>query len=225
MTQSIHNAQVNHGIGDFMMTERDLEVEEMDYKTLTSTVLMIDISHSMILYGEDRITPAKKVAMALAELIRTKYPKDTLDIVVFGNDAWPITLQDLPYLQVGPYHTNTYAGLELATDLLRRRKTHNKQIFMITDGKPTCLKEGTRYYKNSIGLDRKVVNKTLNMAAQCKRLKIPITTFMIAKDPYLQQFVRKFTETNGGKAFYSSLNGLGEYIFEDYIRNRRKTVR
>ncbi|MFD0765488.1 VWA domain-containing protein [Mucilaginibacter lutimaris] len=226
MTQSIQNAQVNHGIGgDFMMTERDLEVEEMDYKTLTSTVLMIDISHSMILYGEDRITPAKKVAMALAELIRTKYPKDTLDIVVFGNDAWPITLQDLPYLQVGPYHTNTYAGLELATDMLRRRKTHNKQIFMITDGKPTCLKEGTKYYKNSIGLDRKVVNKTLNMAAQCKRLKIPITTFMIAKDPYLQQFVRQFTETNGGKAFYSSLNNLGEYIFEDYARNRRKNVK
>lgn len=96
---------------------------------------------------------------------------------------------------------------------------------MITDGKPTCLKEGNRYYKNSIGLDRKVVNKTLNMAAQCKRLKIPITTFMIARDPYLQQFVRKFTETNGGKAFYSSLTGLGEYIFEDYIRNRRRTVR
>ena len=157
ITQSIHNAQINHGINDFMMTERDLEVEEMDFKTLTSTVLMIDISHSMILYGEDRITPAKKVAMALAELIRTKYPKDTLDIVVFGNDAWPISLKDLAYLQVGPYHTNTYAGLELATDILRRRKTHNKQIFMITDGKPTCLKEGTRYYKNSIGLDRKVL--------------------------------------------------------------------
>lgn len=225
MTASLHNAQINHGIGDFTMTERDLEVEEKDYKTLTSTVLMIDISHSMILYGEDRITPAKKVAMALAELIRTRYPKDTLDIVVFGNDAWPINLKDLPYLQVGPYHTNTYAGLELAVDILRRRKTHNKQIFMITDGKPTCLKEGNRYYKNSIGLDRKVVNKTLNKAAECKRLKIPITTFMIAKDPYLQQFVRKFTEINGGKAFYSSLKGLGEYIFEDYIRNRRRTVR
>jgi len=225
MTASIHNAQINHGISDFTMTERDLEVEEKDYRTITSTVLMIDISHSMILYGEDRITPAKKVAMALAELIRTKYPKDTLDIVVFGNDAWPITLKDLPYLQVGPFHTNTYAGLELAVDILRRRKTHNKQIFMITDGKPTCLKEGTKYYKNSIGLDRKVVNKTLNKAAECKRLKIPITTFMIAKDPYLQQFVRKFTEINGGKAFYSSLKGLGEYIFEDYIRNRRRTVR
>lgn len=225
MTASIHNAQINHGINDFVMTEKDLEVEERDYKTLTSTVLMIDISHSMILYGEDRITPAKKVAMALAELIRTKYPKDTLDIVVFGNDAWPITIKDLPYLQVGPYHTNTYAGLELATDILRRRKTHNKQIFMITDGKPTCLKEGLKYYKNSIGLDKKVVNKTLTMAAQCKRLNIPITTFMIARDPYLQQFVRKFTEVNGGRAFYSSLKGLGEYIFEDYIKNRRRTVR
>lgn len=225
MTASIHNAQVHHGIGDFRLTERDLEVEERDFKTLTSTVLMIDISHSMILYGEDRITPAKKVAMALAELIHTRYPKDTLDIVVFGNDAWPIALKDLPYLQVGPYHTNTLAGLELATDLLRRRKTHNKQIFMITDGKPTCIKEHGRYYKNSMGLDRKVINKTLTMAAQCKRLNIPITTFMIARDPYLQQFVRQFTETNGGRAFYSSLKGLGEYIFEDYIRNRRKTVR
>lgn len=225
MTASIQNAQINHGIGDFTLTDRDLEVEEKDYKTLTSTVLMIDISHSMILYGEDRITPAKKTAMALAELIKTKYPKDTLDIVVFGNDAWPITIKDLPYLQVGPYHTNTFAGLELATDLLRRRKTHNKQIFMITDGKPTCLKENGRYYKNSMGLDRKVIGKTLNMAAQCKRLNIPITTFMIAQDPYLQQFVRQFTQVNGGRAFYSSLSGLGEYIFEDYIKNRRKTIR
>jgi Ca-activated chloride channel family protein len=225
MTASVHNAQINHGIENFTLTERDLEVEEKDYKTLTSTVLMIDISHSMILYGEDRITPAKKTAMALAELIKTKYPKDTLDIVVFGNDAWPITIKDLPYLQVGPYHTNTLAGLELATDLLRRRKTHNKQIFMITDGKPTCLKENGRYYKNSMGLDRKVIGKTLNMAAQCKRLNIPITTFMIAQDPYLQQFVRQFTQINGGRAFYSSLTGLGEYIFEDYIKNRRKTFR
>lgn len=225
ITQSIHNAQINHGISEFQLTERDLEVEELDYKTQSSTVLMIDISHSMILYGEDRITPAKKVAMALSELIKIKYPKDTLDIIVFGNDAWPIEVKDLPYLQVGPFHTNTYAGLELATDILRRRKTNNKQIFMITDGKPSCLKEGAKYYKNSVGLDRKIVNKTLNMAAQCKKLKIPITTFMIAKDPYLQQFVREFTSTNGGKAFYSSLNGLGEYVFEDYVRNRRKNIK
>src|SRR5204862_6634801 len=184
MTQSIHNAQVNHGISDFMMTERDLEVEEMDYKTLTSTVLMIDISHSMILYGEDRITPAKKVAMALAELIKTRYPKDTLDIIVFGDESWQIEIKDLPYLQVGPYHTNTVAGIELAMNLLRRRKNPNKQIFMITDGKPSCMREGNRLYKNSFGLDRKIVNKCLNLAASCRKLKIPITTFMVTEDEY-----------------------------------------
>jgi uncharacterized protein with von Willebrand factor type A (vWA) domain len=124
---------------------------------------------------------------------------------------------------VGPYHTNTVAGLELAMDLLRRRKNKNKQIFMITDGKPTCLKEGIRYYKNSFGLDRKILNKTLTLAAQCRKIKVPITTFMIASDPYLQQFVREFTEVNQGRAYYSSLKGLGNYIFEDYQRNRRKT--
>ena len=163
--------------------------------------------------------------MAMAEMIKRNYPKDSLEIIVFGDDAWPIQLKDVPYLQVGPFHTNTVAGLELAMDILRRRKNPNKQIFMITDGKPTCLKEGNKYYKNSVGLDRKVVNKTLNMAAQCKLLSIPITTFMIAQDPYLQQFVRQFTEINGGRAFYSSLKGLGEYIFEDYIKNRRRTIR
>jgi len=223
-TESIRNAQVNHGYEDFFLTQEDLEVVETEYKAQTSTVLMIDISHSMILYGEDRITPAKKVAMALAELITTKYPKDTLDILVFGNDAWQIKIKDLPYLQVGPYHTNTVAGLELAMDLLRRRKNANKQIFMITDGKPTCLKEGIRYYKNSFGLDKKILNKTLNLAAQCRRLKIPITTFMIASDPYLQEFVREFTQVNQGRAYYSSLKGLGHYIFEDYQKNRRKNI-
>ena len=177
---SITNAQVNHGIDSFMMNEDDLVIRETDFKTQTSTVLMIDISHSMILYGEDRITPAKKVAMALSELITTKYPKDTLDIVVFGNDAWTVEIKDIPYLQVGPYHTNTVAGLQLAMDLLRRRKNPNKQIFMITDGKPTCLKVGKRYYKNSFGLDRKITSRCLNLAAQCKKLKLPITTFMIA---------------------------------------------
>ena len=225
LTESLRNAQINHGIGEFQLTENDLVVEDTHFKAQMSTVLMIDISHSMILYGEDRITPAKKVAMALAELITTRYPKDTLDILVFGNDAWPIAIKELPYLKVGPYHTNTVAGLQLAMDMLRRKRNTNKQIFMITDGKPTCLKENGRYYKNSVGLDRKVIGKTLNMAAQCKRLNIPITTYMIAKDPYLQQFVRQFTEINGGRAFYSSLNGLGEYIFEDYIKNRRKTFK
>ena len=225
VTSSIKNAQIKHGFDEFKLTEDNLEIEEREYKTSTSTVLMIDISHSMILYGEDRITPAKKVAMALAELITTQYHKDTLDIIVFGNDAWPIEIRDLPYLQVGPYHTNTVAGLELAMDILRRHKNRNKQIFMITDGKPTCLKIGAKYYKNSFGLDRKIINKTLDRASQCKRLGITITTFMIARDPYLQQFIREFTITNQGRAYYSSLTKLGEYLFEDFVRNRRKTVR
>ena len=223
-TESIRNAQINHGLDAFTMNEDDLQIRETDFKSQTSTVLMIDISHSMILYGEDRITPAKKVAMALSELITTKYPKDTLDIVVFGNDAWPVEIKDLPYLQVGPYHTNTVAGLELAMDILRRRKNPNKQIFMITDGKPTCLKIGKRYYKNSFGLDRKVTSRCLNLAAQCKKLKIPITTFMIATDPYLQRFVQEFTETNNGKAYFASLDRLGAFIFRDFESGKRKTV-
>lgn len=223
-TESIRAAQINHGIDSFKMQEDDLQIRETDFKAQTSTVLMIDISHSMILYGEDRITPAKKVAMALSELITTKYPKDTLDIVVFGNDAWPITIKDLPYLQVGPYHTNTVAGLELAMDILRRRKNANKQIFMITDGKPTCLKIGSKYYKNSFGLDRKVVNRCINLAAQCKKLKIPITTFMIASDPYLQSFVQEFTEMNNGKAFFANLDNLGAFIFKDFESGKSKIM-
>ena len=223
-TDSIRQAQINHGIDSFSLSEDDLQIREQDFATQTSTVLMIDISHSMILYGEDRITPAKKVAMALSELITTRYPKDTLDIVVFGNDAWSIEIKDLPYLQVGPYHTNTVAGLELAMDILRRRKNNNKQIFMITDGKPTCLKIGGKYYKNSFGLDRKVVNRCINLAAQCKKLKIPITTFMIASDPYLQSFVQEFTETNQGKAFFATLDKLGSFIFRDFESGKRKTV-
>ncbi len=226
MTESLRNAQIHHGTDDFRMTEDDLIVEETHHKSQMSTVLMIDISHSMILYGEDRITPAKKVAMALAELITTRYPKDTLDILVFGNDAWAISIGDLPYLRVGPYHTNTVAGLQLAMDLLRRKRNTNKQIFMITDGKPSCIRErdGT-YYKNSIGLDPYIVEKCYNAARQARKLHIPITTFMIARDPYLERFVREFTQVNQGKAFFTGLKGLGEMIFEDYETNRKKRIR
>ncbi len=224
--ESMRNAQVRRGLDAHDLEPRDLVVRERDYKAQTSTVLMIDVSHSMILYGEDRITPAKKVAMALAELITTRYPKDTLDILAFGNEAWPIAIKDLPYLQVGPFHTNTVAGLELAIDMLRRRKNPNRQIFMITDGKPTCLKERDgSYYKNSFGLDRRILNRTLNLAGQCRRMGIPVTTFMIAQDPWLREFVEEFTEVNRGKAFYTSLQGLGEYLFEDYERNRRRRTR
>jgi len=226
MTESLRNAQINHGTEDFKMTENDLVVEETHHKSQMSTVLMIDISHSMILYGEDRITPAKKVAMALAELITTRYPKDTLDILVFGNDAWAISIGDLPYLRVGPYHTNTVAGLQLAMDLLRRKRNTNKQIFMITDGKPSCVRErdGT-YYKNSIGLDPYIIDKCYNAAQQARKLHIPITTFMIAQDLYLERFVREFTQANQGKAFFTGLKGLGEMIFEDYETNRKKRIK
>ena len=226
ITESLKNAQLHSGIGDIELHQNDLVVEDTQHKTQMSTVLMIDISHSMILYGEDRITPAKKVAMALSELITTRYPKDTLDIIVFGNDSWSIHLKDLPYLKVGPYHTNTVAGLELAMDLLRRKRNTNKQIFMITDGKPSCIKlSNGDYYKNSAGLDEKIVELCYNMARQARKIHIPITTFMIASDPYLQSFVKKFTEINLGKAFYTGLNNLGEMIFEDYEKNRKKKLR
>ncbi len=226
LTESLKNAQINNGVDDFQLTEQDLVVEETQFKAQMSTVLMIDISHSMILYGEDRITPAKKVAMALAELITTRYPKDTLDILVFGNDAWTIQIRDLPYLKVGPYHTNTVAGLQLAMDILRRKRNTNKQIFMITDGKPSCVREKNGdYYMNSNGLDEYIVDKCYNQAQQARKLHIPITTFMIASDPYLQKFVNRFTEANQGKAFYTGLKGLGEMIFEDYENNRKKKIK
>jgi uncharacterized protein with von Willebrand factor type A (vWA) domain len=226
LTESLRNAQINNGVDGFHLTENDLVVEDTQYKSQMSTVLMIDISHSMILYGEDRITPAKKVAMALAELITTRYPKDTLDILVFGNDAWTIEIRDLPYLKVGPFHTNTVAGLQLAMDLLRRKRNTNKQIFMITDGKPSCVREKDgSYYMNSNGLDEYIVDKCYTQAQQARKLHIPITTFMIANDPYLQKFVNKFTEANQGKAFYTGLKGLGEMIFEDYETNRKKRIK
>lgn len=218
------NMLKHSSLDQFQLREDDLEVYNTDHYTSVSTVLLIDVSHSMILYGEDRITPAKKVAMALSELIMNNYAKDSLDIVAFGNEAWEIKIKDLPYLQVGPYHTNTLQALQRARHILQRKKFSNKQIFMITDGKPSCMIEGGRIYKNSFGLDRKIINKVLDEAVVCRREQINITTFMIARDPYLQNFVRELTEANKGRAYYSSLDRLGGYIFEDYIKNRRKRV-
>lgn len=223
-TASLRNAQVRGDIDSFDLQEQDLEIRETEFKSNASTVMMIDISHSMILYGEDRITPAKKVAMALAEFIRTRYPKDTLDIVVFGNEAKSISLKELPYLQVGPYHTNTVAGLQLAMSQLRKRKNANKRIFMITDGKPTCIKLADGYFKNSWGLDPLIVNRCLDLAVQCRKESIDITTFMIADDPYLRRFVEEFTEANHGRAVFTGLEGLGDWIFSDYRRNRRGSM-
>lgn len=219
---TMRNMLKHSSLEQFNLRESDIEVYDTDHHTSVSTVLLIDLSHSMILYGEDRITPAKKVAMALSELIMNNYAKDSLDIVAFGNEAWKIEVKDLPYLKVGPYHTNTLSALQMARHILQRKKRTNKQIFMITDGKPSCMIENGRIYKNSFGLDRKIVNKVLDEAVKCRRDQIDITTFMIARDPYLQGFVRELTEANMGRAYYSSLDELGGYIFEDYIKNRKK---
>ena len=225
MNRSIQNAMIHRGPDNLFLQSDDLEVYETEYKAQMSTVLMIDISHSMILYGEDRITPAKKVAMALAEMITTRFPKDTLDVIVFGNDAWPIPIAELPYLKVGPYHTNTVAGLDLAMNMLSRKKNNNKQIFMITDGKPSCLRlaDGS-YYKNSVGLDDQIVEKCYARARMLAKSNIPVTTFMIAQDGYLMHFIQEFTKANGGKAFYTGLDDLGSMIFEDYTANRKRKL-
>ncbi|MGD8748024.1 MAG: VWA domain-containing protein [Balneolaceae bacterium] len=219
------NMLKHSNIDQMSLREDDIRVHDTDHYTSVATVLLIDLSHSMVLYGEDRITPAKKVAMALSELILNSYAKDSLDIVAFGNEAWQVDIEDLPYLKVGPYHTNTQQALQLARHILHRRKFANKQIFMITDGKPSCIIENGKMYKNSFGLDRKIVNKVLDEAVQCRRDKIDITTFMIARDPYLQNFVRELTEANKGRAYFASLDNLGGYIFEDYIRNRKRRVK
>lgn len=219
------NMLKHSNIDNMRLREDDLRVHDTDHYTSVATVLLIDLSHSMILYGEDRVTPAKKVAMALSELILNNYSKDSLDIVAFGNEAWKVSIEDLPYLKVGPYHTNTQQALQLARHILHRRKHANKQVFMITDGKPSCIIEDGEMYKNSFGLDKKIVNKVLDEAVKCRRDNIDITTFMIARDPYLQDFVRELSEANKGRAYFASLENLGEYIFEDYIRNRKRRLK
>lgn len=224
-SSSISNAIKRAGLDDLSLNEDDLEVYETEHLASCATVLAIDISHSMILYGEDRITPAKNVAMALSQLILTRYPKDKLHVIVFGDDAGEVDVSDIPFISVGPYHTNTKAALELSRMILKRHRYHNKQIFMITDGKPSAIHEYGRIYKNPYGLDRKIINKTLDEAVKCRRDKIEITTFMIARDPWLVDFVNTLTKTNRGRAYFSSLDKLGEYIFVDYIRNRRQSLR
>jgi len=225
LTATLTNAFIRDGLDEFSLVEDDLEVYETEHLTNCATVLLLDISHSMILYGEDRITPAKQVALALAEMIRIKYPRDFIALVVFGDEAKVLGINEIPFLQVGPYHTNTRAGLQLARSLLRRSGNVNKQIFMVTDGKPSAIfDDAGRLYKNSFGLDPRIVNKTLDEAVQCRREKITVSTFMVAQDPYLVNFVEEFTKANQGRAYYSNLNNLGEYIFVDYIRNRRKRI-
>ena len=210
--------------GELELAEEDLEVQEAEHLTSCATVVALDISHSMILYGEDRITPAKTVALALTELITTKYPKDFLSVIQFGDRAERIPVSRIPYIEAGPFHTNTREALELGRTILERRKQPNRQIFLITDGKPSAITEGGQVYKNPFGLDLKIVNKTLEEADLCRRQRIVVTTFMIATDPALQDFVEKLTQVNRGRAYFASPDNLGEFILADYIRNRRRRV-
>lgn len=223
--QTFKNA-LKRGVGDGpWLTEGDLEVFETEHLVSVATVLLVDISHSMILYGEDRITPAKRVALALTELTLSRYPKDAFHVVLFGDDAQEIPIRDLTYCGVGPYHTNTHAGLRMARHILMRKKHANKQVFMITDGKPTALFEEGGLYLNPFGLDRKIINKTLDEAAECRRHQIHITTFMLAQDPLLVQFVERLTEVNKGRAYFSALDNLEQSVLVDFMQNRQRKFR
>ncbi len=204
---------------------QDLHVHQSEYQSSCATVLMLDCSHSMILYGEDRFTPAKKVALALSHLIRTQYPGDTLRCVLFHDTAEELRLSELARVQVGPYHTNTRDGLILAQRLLSQEKKDMKQIIMITDGKPTALTlDDGRIYKNSFGLDPLVVSRTLEEVSRCKRQGILINTFMLAGDFALVSFVRKVAELCRGKAYFATPYNLGEYLLMDYLNRKTRTV-
>lgn len=223
-TESIANAFRRQADPDrFSLREEDLRVRETEATSSVATVLMIDISHSMILYGEDRITPAKQVALALSELVMTRYPKDRLHVLLFGDDATEIGVAEIPFVSVGPYHTNTKAGLRMARSMLRRSRNANRQIFMITDGKPSAMyDEVGRLYKNSFGLDPKIVNRTLDEAVACRREGITISTFMVAQDPWLVEFVEDLTKANRGRAYYTGLGDLGQTLLVDYMRGKRR---
>jgi Ca-activated chloride channel family protein len=204
---------------------KDLQVHQCEYQSSCATVLMLDCSHSMILYGEDRFTPAKKVAMALSQLIRTQYPGDSLSLVLFHDSAEELPLSQLARVKVGPYYTNTREGLRLAQRILQRQRKDMKQIVMITDGKPSALTlEDGRIYKNAFGLDPLVVSKTLEEVSKCKRAGVMINTFMLASDHGLVQFVQKVTEMCRGKAYFTTPYTLGEYLLMDYMSRKMKTI-
>ncbi|MGA8213095.1 MAG: VWA domain-containing protein [Candidatus Sulfotelmatobacter sp.] len=204
---------------------RDLQVHQCEYQSSCATVLMLDCSHSMILYGEDRFTPAKKVAMALSHLIRTQYPGDSLSLVLFHDSAEEVPLSLLARVKVGPYYTNTREGLRLAQRILQRQKKDMKQIVMITDGKPSALTlEDGRIYKNAFGLDPLVVSQTLEEVSKCKRAGVLINTFMLASDYGLVQFVQKLTEMCRGKAYFTTPYTLGQYLLMDYMSRKTKTI-
>lgn len=205
--------------------QEDLVVRQSEYSSSAATVVLLDCSHSMILYGEDRFTPAKQVALALAHLIRTQYPGDTLKFVLFHDSAEEVPLSKLAQAQIGPYHTNTAGGLRLAQQLLKRENKDMKQIVMITDGKPSALTlPDGRIYKNAYGLDPYVLGATLREVANCRRSGIQVNTFMLARDPDLVSFVRRVSEMTRGKAYFTTPANIGQYVLMDYMSNKTKVV-
>jgi Ca-activated chloride channel family protein len=207
------------------LSHKDLMVHQCEYQSSCATVLMLDCSHSMILYGEDRFTPAKKVALALSHLIRTQYPGDSLHLVLFHDSAEEVPLGELARVQVGPYYTNTREGLRVAQRILSRQKKDMRQIVMITDGKPSALTlEDGRIYKNAFGLDPLVVTQTLEEVAKCKRSGILINTFMLATDYSLVHFVQRVTAICRGKAYFTTPYTLGQYLLMDYMRRKTQQI-
>jgi Ca-activated chloride channel family protein len=203
----------------------DLMVSQTEHRSSCATVLMLDVSHSMILYGEDRFGPAKRVALALSHLIRTQFPGDTLRVVTFGDRAQELALSQLHKAQVGPFHTNTAEGLEVSRRILNAQGKEMRQIIMITDGKPSAITmPDGRVYKNSGGMDGHILRKTFKEVAACRKGGILINTFMLARDPYLVQFVKKVSEIARGKAYFTSTMTLGQYIMMDFLKGKRKRV-
>jgi Ca-activated chloride channel homolog len=226
ITATLSNAIQREGLRMPLNIEySDLQVHQCEYQSSCATVLMLDCSHSMILYGEDRFTPAKKVAMALSQLIRTQYPGDSLSLILFHDSAEEVPLSQLARVKVGPYYTNTREGLRLAQRILQRQRKDMKQIVMITDGKPSALTlEDGRIYKNAFGLDPLVVTQTLEEVSKCKRAGVLINTFMLASDYGLVQFVQKVTEMCRGKAYFTTPYTLGQYLLMDYMSRKTKTI-
>jgi Ca-activated chloride channel family protein len=226
ITATLSSAIQREGLGLPLNLEyNDLQVHQCEYQSSCATVMMLDCSHSMILYGEDRFTPAKKVAMALSQLIRTQYPGDSLSLVLFHDSAEEVPLSQLARVKVGPYYTNTREGLRMAQRILQRQRKDMKQIVMITDGKPSALTlEDGRIYKNAFGLDPLVVSQTLEEVSKCKRAGVLINTFMLASDYGLVQFVQKVTEMCRGKAYFTTPYTLGQYLLMDYMSRKTKTI-
>jgi uncharacterized protein with von Willebrand factor type A (vWA) domain len=203
----------------------DLHVHQADYQSSCATVVLLDCSHSMILYGEDRFTPAKRVAMALSHLIRTQFPGDTLNLVLFHDTAEEVPISQLSRVKVGPHYTNTREGLRMAQRILARQNKDMKQIVMITDGKPSALTlPDGRIYKNAFGLDPLVISETLEEVARCKRSSIMINTFMLANDFTLMQFVQTVSAMCRGKAYFTTPQTLGNYLLMDFMSRRMKTI-